>query len=221
MRKYIKLILFFLINSIFLLAASDEGKGTLNVRTQIIPVGTTKKYLMSSSLILDAGVLNSNSSIGEIPIASVSVDMYTEKTGGNGTANGISGEFNGVYKLGKFNERLREQKIGLGTLTRYKNGQSAEMELVAKNFRVTSLITGIDHPESDGYIFIAYPEEAQINTNGVTSFSYTFDLYLVVKNFNVGDIVRGDATTGMGSTNDIEAVGHLKDIIKDQFRMLQ
>lgn len=222
MRKYIKIILFFLINSIFLLGASNnEGKGTLYIKTQIIPVGTTKKYLMGSSLILDAGVLNSNSSINELPIASVSVNMYTARTGGNGTPNGISGEFNNVYKLGEFNELLKEQKIDLGALTRYKNGKNAELELVAKNFRVVNLIVEHSRPQSNGYVFIAYPEDATINENGVTSFSYTFDLYLKVRNFNVGDIVRGDVTTGMGNGVDLDAVGHLQDIIKDQFRMLQ
>lgn len=221
MKKMILITLMWVFLSFSIFAAGNGGKGTLHVKTQIIPVGTTKKYIRSPNLILDAGVLNSNSNISELPLASVTVRMYTEATNeGSGDYNGIEGDFNGVYKLGKFKELLDGQKIDLGNVTKYKNGKNARLELVAKNFRVNNMDVRDADNNSEYFTFIAYPEKATIG-NEVVSFEYSFDLYLKVTGVEKGDIIRQDVITGTGSNATGEAVGRLKDIIKAQFTILQ
>lgn len=199
---------------------SEDGKGTLHVDTQIIPVGTTKKYNYENSLIFDGGTLNSNSNIKKIPLASVTVRMYTEKTGGSGTANGIAGEFNQSFQLKRFEEILNNSKIDLGEVIQYKGGQGASMKLFADNFRIISVNVEKEDTSKPDYYFVAYPEDATI-WNQVTNLTYTFDFYLEVNNIKGGDIIRQDVTTGKTSDLNLDAVGSIKDIVKDQFRMLR
>ena len=94
-RKIINLLMFFIL-ILPIIAANNQGKGTLNVEIYSTPLGKTKKYMRNQDMILDTGILNSESRITEIPLLNVMVKMRTEATGaGGGDANGIGGEFNG------------------------------------------------------------------------------------------------------------------------------
>lgn len=201
-----------------------QGKGTLIVRTQILPIGTTKKYNTSKNLILDAGVLNSKSDTQKLRIATVYVRMITQKTENGDDPTGIAGDFNLPFKLNQFESKLNNQPISMGELVKYKNGQRINIQLYAENFRIVERDVFDDNTSTDAqFVFVAYPEEAKDKgaSNLVIGLSYTFDLYLDIKGAEVGDIVRKDVTTGMGIGTELDAVGHLKDIIKDQFRILQ
>lgn len=222
MKKILKKVILYILFSVYVLGANNEGKGTLNIQTEIIPVGKTKKYGVNKKLILDAGILNSETSNNKIVLASIKVRMYTSQnsTDEGGNANGISGDFNLGFDLKRFDEHGRREEISLGPLVQYKNGNNVKMKLFAENFRIMSVDVR-DPNDSNRYYFIAYPNEAQIG-NEIVSMIYTFDLCLEVEGVRSGDIVRQDVTTSINSgEGNAEATGWLKDIIKDQFRKLQ
>lgn len=192
------------------------AKGRLNITTIIEPYGTTKKYTTPTSLLLDAGVLNSSSNIEEIKLAKVTVDMQTEQITADGDTdpNVITGDFNLHFKLGSL-ETLGNRDVNLGKLIAYKNGQSVDMTLSIKNTKILSKIVTDENDIQGNYYFIAYPNESSLS-NKVQRLSYSFDLYLRVTGAKIGDIIRKDVEI----KNTGEAVGRIQDIIKEQFRAL-
>lgn len=213
-RKIINLLMFFIL-ILPIIAANNQGKGTLNVEIYSTPLGKTKKYMRNQDMILDTGILNSESRITEIPLLNVMVKMRTEATGaGGGDANGIGGEFNGLYKLNKFSG-LENYKLKMGTLKNYKGNGSAVLEVYTKNLKITHKKINKENLSMDGYVFVAHTDEATID-NQILELEYTFDLYLNVTGAVDGDIVRQDIITETGG----EAVAWIKDIIKEQFLYL-
>lgn len=221
MKKLLVKILIFTLMSFSLIAGSG-GMGTLNIKTEVIPLGKTKKYLKGSNLILDSGVLNSESKTTDLGLAKVVVKMYTEKTdkGDGQNYNGIDGDFNNIYKLDKFKERLDNRLINLGTLTKYKGGENAQLQLYTKNLKIINQDIRNKKSSDENYVFVAYPEKATIS-NQIISLEYSFDLYLRIDGVKKGDIIRQDVTTGTGNEISGEPIGRIKDIIKDQFLELQ
>lgn len=219
-RLLIKIFIFTLMS--FSLIAGSGGMGTLNIKTEVIPLGKTKKYLQGSNLILDSGVLNSEAKTTDLPIATVIVKMNTRKNDNEsiGNYNGIEGDFNTVYKLNNFKERLDNKFIKLGTYTKYKGGDKAKLELYTKNTKIIREDIRKRDNSKEGYVFVAYPEKATIS-NQIISLEYSFDLYLKISGVQKGDIIRQDVTTGTGNEVSGEPIGRIKDIIKDQFLELQ
>lgn len=217
MKKKAKYILMYLVILTFF-SVMSYGKGSLRVTTEIIPEGTTKKYNQNGRLLLDAGVLNSNSDIHEIKIATIIVNMQTEQTNdGDNNPGGITGEFNLPFKLQDLESKLNDQSVILGELIKYKNGNNVKMELYTKNVKVLDKKVNNEDTTEKNYLFIAYPEEVPEIKNKVERLKYSFDLYLHVDGIEVGDIIRKDVET---KSSGEAAVGRIKDIIKDQFTKL-
>lgn len=193
------------------------AKGRLTVTTIIEPYGTTKKYSNTTTLLLDAGALNSNSNIGEIMLAKVTVIMQTERITSDGDTNpdGIIGDFNVAFKLNSL-ETFGNQPVKLGKLIKYKNGDVADMNLSIRNTKILSKKIIDEDIANEYYYFIAFPEESYLK-NKVESLSYSFDLYLSVSGTKVGDIIRKDVET---KAEGQAAIGRIQDIIKEQFRAL-
>lgn len=217
MEKLKKIFIYMIILSS--LTVGVYAKGTLKVTTTIIPEGKTKKYNNGKTLLLDAGVMNSNSNINELKIATVVVDMQTEKTNNDGdnNAGGITGDFNLPFKL-KNLEKLGKQKLAASNLKKYKNGNSAIMDIYTENIKILDKKISNEKLEDDNYLFIAYPEEVPNINNKVERLKYSFDLILEVSGVKTGDIIRKDIEV---KSNEDAAIGRIKDIIKDQFLELQ
>lgn len=217
MEKLKKIFIYMIILSS--LTVGVYAKGTLKVTTTIIPEGKTKKYNNGKTLLLDAGVMNSNSNINELKIATVVVNMQTEKTNNDGdnNAGGITGDFNLPFKL-KNLEKLGKQKLAASNLKKYKNGNSAIMDIYTENIKILDKKISNEKLEDDNYLFIAYPEEVPNINNKVERLKYSFDLILEVSGVKTGDIIRKDIEV---KSNEDAAIGRIKDIIKDQFLELQ
>lgn len=209
---------------IFLFSCLTIGvyaKGTLKVKTVIEPYKTTKKYNNGKTLLLDAGALNSNSSISEIKVTTVIVEMQAvQSNNGNNGSVGIEGDFNLPFSLKKL-ENLGEKKLTANTLKKYKNGSTANMDIYVKNIKILDKKIHNENINNDTYLFIAYPEEETNGANKLGALKYSFDLYLKVSGIKTGDIIRKDVTTGINSGAAEDAIGRIKDIIKDQFLELQ
>lgn len=216
MEKLKKIFIYMIILSS--LTVGVYAKGTLKVTTTIIPEGKTKKYNNGKTLLLDAGVMNSNSDINKIKIATIVVDMRTEKSGDDdGKPAGITGDFNLPFKL-KNLEKLGKQKLAASNLKKYKNGNSAIMDIYTENIKILDKKISNEKLEDDNYLFIAYPEEVPNINNKVERLKYSFDLILEVSGVKTGDIIRKDIEV---KSNEDAAIGRIKDIIKDQFLELQ
>lgn len=216
MEKLKKIFIYMIILSS--LTVGVYAKGTLKVTTTIIPEGKTKKYNYKETLLLDAGVMNSNSDINKIKIATIVVDMRTEKSGDDdGQPAGITGDFNLPFKL-KNLEKLGKQKLAASNLKKYKNGNSAIMDIYTENIKILDKKISNEKLEDDNYLFIAYPEEVPNINNKVERLKYSFDLILEVSGVKTGDIIRKDIEV---KSNEDAAIGRIKDIIKDQFLELQ
>lgn len=220
MEKLKKIFIYMIILSS--LTVGVYAKGTLKVTTTIIPEGKTKKYNNGKTLLLDAGVMNSNSNINELKIATVVVDMQTEKTNNDGdnNAGGITGDFNLPFKLRDL-ENMRKELIATNELKKYKNGDNAKLEVYMKNIKILDKKINNENLNEEKYLFIAYPEEVSNISNKVERLKYSFDLYVEVSGVKTGDIVRKDVTTGVNSGAAEEAIGRIKDIIKLQFTNIQ
>lgn len=220
MEKLKKIFIYMIILSS--LTVGVYAKGTLKVTTTIIPEGKTKKYNNGKTLLLDAGVMNSNSNINELKIATVVVNMQTEKTNNDGDNNvgGITGDFNLPFKLREL-ENMRKELIATNELKKYKNGDNAKLEVYMKNIKILDKKINNENLNEEKYLFIAYPEEVSNISNKVERLKYSFDLYVEVSGVKTGDIVRKDVTTGVNSGAAEEAIGRIKDIIKLQFTNIQ
>lgn len=220
MEKLKKIFMYMIILSS--LTVGVYAKGTLKVTTTIIPEGKTKKYNNGKTLLLDAGVMNSNSNISELKIATVIVEMQTEKTNNNGdnNAGGITGDFNLPFKLKKL-EKKEKELVSTNDLKKYKNGESAKLEVYTKNVKILDKKINNEKLTNEDYLFIAYPEEVKDLENKVERLRYSFDLILEVSGVKTGDIIRKDVTTGVSSGAGEDAIGRIKDIIKLQFANIQ
>lgn len=220
--KKIGVIIIFFICSIFSLA--NSGIGDLDITVDLKPAYGTKKYYMDRSILLDVGDINSKSIEIKKKIADVTVIMKTKEST-NGTGNDycvIDGDFNVPYHLDKVSN-LNNQKIQTSELTRYYKGNNIQIELYQDNFKLIhkSVLNevGMEHT----YSFSAYPEKCVTEGNGqniIRELSYSFEIWIDIKNAGVGDIVRTDVSIkGTPSTED--AIGAIKDLVKEQFRTLQ
>lgn len=216
MKEKIKRILIcFIIFNCFIIGV--YAKGTLKVTTQIIPEGKTKKYISGNSLLIDAGILNSQTNIGKIVLAKVTVDMIAEATT-NGTTDvpGIDGEFNAPFSMIKFKER---KEIPLSTIKKYKGGEQAMMALKIENLQIT-YEEKINNASStiEDYLFIAHQNEADSvaeSAHALKHLTYTFDLSLEVTNVKSGDIIRSDVKSK--DETGLETIGSIQDIVRLQF----
>lgn len=213
-RRLEKIIIYIIILN--LTTILTYAKGTLSVNATIQPYGTTKKYNYNSSLLLDAGILNSNSNVSELKLGTVTVDMRAEQTGNDpGIQLGISGDFNQTFSLSKVQT---PKDVVLTTITKYKNAENANMELKIKNVQILVKTLLSNSPEvGDTYLFVAYPDELTNlppGINAIQHLTYSFELWVQVSGVKAGDIIRRDVKTQEGT----EAIGNIQDIIKEQFR---
>ncbi|STO31327.1 Uncharacterised protein [Fusobacterium necrogenes] len=213
MKKIKSLILYIFI--LLCISSLAYAKGTLKVNAVIQPDGTTKKYSYGEALLLDAGVINSQSGTKELKLATVRVDMLAEPTDvGNPSLPGIEGDFNQAFIL---NSVIKDQMVKLGVIKKYKNGDNADIELAISGGKIE--VEDLFRPGQGGdkYLFVAHESEVEqvisLGYKPIKRLIYTFELWLKVQNAKVGDIVRKDVQ----AKNNTEAIGNIQDIVKEQF----
>lgn len=211
-KKMKKFILYIIILSC--ISIWSFAKGTLEINAVIQPEGTTKKYSYGTTLLLDAGIVNSQSGTKELKIATVTVDMVAKATEvGSSSLPGIEGDFNQGFSLSSL---IKNQMVKLGAIKRYK-GDTADINLAirAGKVEVEELLNNV--ATGDKYLFVAHESEVQNVVNlgykPIKRLKYSFELWLEVQNAKIGDIVRKDVQ----AKNQTEAMGNIQDIIKEQF----
>lgn len=221
--KNIMVVFNFLISSVLSLAV-NTGIGDLEITVDLKPATGTKKYYIENSILLDAGDFNSKSSFIRKKIADVTVLMQTKQTGiKEGEVDYCiveGGDFAVGYRINDFQNL--EKEITTSDLKKYYGGESINLKLYQENFRVLRKVIKQNDQSSNKYYFSAYPEkcykaENSKNLNTVSMLEYSFEIWIDIKGARAGDIVKKDVTVGStGNTNE-DAIGAIKDLIKDQF----
>lgn len=221
MKKIYVLFMNILITSIVF---CGSGKGDLDITLNLTPFSTTKKYNVDRSVLLDVGDFNSKSLINEKKIADVTVDIQARKSE-NGNGNDIciiDGDFNGLYYLDKLAEKNNNQEIKTSDLVNYYSENKVGMKLTQRNFQIKIMNVENRGSTQDKYSFSAYAdtESCKGRKNLVTKFQYTFEIWLEVTGARPGDILRKDVNISNGKATE-EAVGALKDLVKEQIERLK
>lgn len=213
-EKIKKIFIYFIILNCFIV--NIYGKGSMTVNIRIDPFEKTKKYDTGQLILIDAGILNSQSNTGRIKLGTVTVEMLTKQTDhGANIKLGIPGEFNEQFNLSSLSTFTN---VPLTTIKKYKGGETAKMDLKIENLQIiTKILTNGQVPTGDAYLFVAYPNEVTpaLPVNPLSHLVYSFDLYLEVSGVNSGDIIKRDIRTM--AEGEAEAIGSMQDIIKAQF----
>lgn len=207
-----------------------EGIGDLDITISLIPEIPTKKYSINNSILLDTGDINSENLGNKIEkkIATVLVKMNTKKSG---EAKGIvdycvidGGDFTEHYKIKEL-KNLNGTEIRTNDLKIYHGNKNVILKLYQKNFNY-KLITDAEIEPKDGkYVFSAYPKECIEKSSGekgsvIQNLEYSFDIYVEIIGARAKDIVRTEVSVKNDQGNE-EAVGALKDLVREQFNKIR
>lgn len=233
LEKIYKICIFFIFGVVAFTQDTSVGQGIgdLDINISMTPAPKVKKYPIKDTILLDTGTQNTgdlkNSFIGRQKIADVVVTMQTRKSNNNNSKQYciIDGDFNGLYKI-KNIENFGKKEIETNAIHKYKETGNLNIKLYQENFKLSKSSVILEEDLSKPtYTFVAYPEECEKISeekpkNLIVRLIYSFEIWMEISGANVGDKVRIDVAVD-NQTGTNEAVGAIKDLVKDHFRSIQ